>query len=311
MADFIAARPGQANGTGDTNALFLKLYAGEVLTTFDKANIFNSLHRMRTISNGKSAQFPNVGQVQASFHVPGSEIQGQNVQASETIITIDDLLIAPVFVANIDEAKNHYDVRSIYTEETGRVLAREMDSRVARTVVLAARAVSKVAGRPGGTRFVDIAMSTDATVLASYFASAAQQLDENNVPETERYAVLRPAQYHALVASKSPINRDWDGAGSLGKGQITMLHGIEIRKSTALPSTNVAAQTGENNTYSGDFTGTVGVIFHKAAVGTVKLLDLSVESEYSTRYQGTLIVSKYAVGSGILRPECAIELATA
>jgi hypothetical protein len=40
----------------------------------------------------------------------------------------------------------------------------------------------------------------------------------------------------------------------------------------------------------------------------VKLMDLSTEMEYSVRHQGTLIVAKYAMGHGILRPECAVEL---
>jgi hypothetical protein len=63
--------------------------------------------------------------------------------------------------------------------------------------------------------------------------------------------------------------------------------------------------------YQGDFTKTAGVIFQKGAAGTVKLLDVALESEYMVSRQGTLIVAKYAVGHGELRPECAIELATA
>jgi hypothetical protein len=42
----------------------------------------------------------------------------------------------------------------------------------------------------------------------------------------------------------------------------------------------------------------------------VKLLDLSMRMSYDERRLGTLIVSKYAVGHGVLRPECAVELAT-
>jgi hypothetical protein len=42
---------------------------------------------------------------------------------SERVITIDDLLLASVFIALIDEAKNHYDFRSIYSKEVGRALA--------------------------------------------------------------------------------------------------------------------------------------------------------------------------------------------
>jgi hypothetical protein len=46
-------------------------------------------------------------------------------------------------------------------------------------------------------------------------------------------------------------------------------------------------------------------------VGTVKLMDLGVEMAYDIRRQGTLIVGKYAMGHGILRPECAVEIKTA
>jgi hypothetical protein len=42
---------------------------------------------------------------------------------------------------------------------------------------------------------------------------------------------------------------------------------------------------------------------HKSAVATVKLLDLGMEAAYDIRRQGTLMVAKYAVGHGSLRPE--------
>jgi hypothetical protein len=66
----------------------------------------------RNIKNGKSAQFPVTWKVVASYHTPGNEIVGQTSNANEKVIVIDDLLIAPVFIADIDEAKSHFEVRS-------------------------------------------------------------------------------------------------------------------------------------------------------------------------------------------------------
>jgi len=46
-------------------------------------------------------------------------------------------------------------------------------------------------------------------------------------------------------------------------------------------------------------------------VGTVKLMDMQTEmsgSDYGLMYQGTLMVAKYALGHGILRPECAATI---
>ena len=39
-------------------------------------------------------------------------------------------------------------------------------------------------------------------------------------------------------------------------------------------------------------------------------MDLAVEMEYDVRRQGTLLVAKYAMGHGILRPDAAFEIKT-
>ncbi len=56
MTDMTPTRPGQANGSGAADALFLKLFAGETLTAFAEATKSLDKHVVRTISGGKSAQ---------------------------------------------------------------------------------------------------------------------------------------------------------------------------------------------------------------------------------------------------------------
>ena len=72
--DTLPSRVGQINSAGDVNALFLKKFAGEILTTFEENNIFKALHTVRTIENGKSAQFPVTGVASASYYTPGQSI---------------------------------------------------------------------------------------------------------------------------------------------------------------------------------------------------------------------------------------------
>ena len=50
------------------------------------------------------------------------------------------------------------------------------------------------------------------------------------------------------------------------------------------------------------------IVMAKDAVATVKLMDLSVESEYQITRQGTLLVAKYAMGHNVLRPAMAVAL---
>jgi hypothetical protein len=146
---------------------------------------------------------------------------------------------------------------------------------------------------------------------------AAQTFDEKDVPDSDRCAVIKPAQYYALARTTKVLNKDWGGDGSYSQGKAPKeIAGIELVKSNHLPQSNVAAVTGENNTYSGDFSNVAAAVFHQTAMGTVKLMDLAVQKtdergDFAVMYQGTLLVAKYVMGHGILRPECAIEVKTA
>ena len=113
MANATVSRLGQVNGASDVNALFLKVWSSEVLATFMRENQMLGMTSVRSISSGKSAQFPVIGTTSASYHTPGEEIVGSSIKHNEKIVNIDDLLVSSAFIANLDEAKNHYDVRSV------------------------------------------------------------------------------------------------------------------------------------------------------------------------------------------------------
>jgi len=55
MANATALRIGADNGGTDKQALFLKVFGGEVMTAFAEANKFKELHIVRQIMSGKSA----------------------------------------------------------------------------------------------------------------------------------------------------------------------------------------------------------------------------------------------------------------
>ena len=124
-------------------------------------------------------------------------------------------------------------------------------------------------------------------------------------------AVLAPREYYKLVQETNVINRDWGGQGAYGDGKVFRVAGIDIVMSNHLPTTNRSAATGENNSYAANFTNNVGLVFNKQAVGTVKLMDLKMEQtgqDVHALYQGTFMVGSMALGTGILRPDCAIEI---
>lgn len=311
MSNATVLNIGQVNGAGATDAMFLKVFSGEVLTAFETASKTSDKHIVRSISSGKSASFPATWKVTSGYHTPGTEIVGQASNVAERVITIDDLLIASVFIPSIDEAKNHYDYRSIYSKECGIALGSNWDKVVLRLMALAARASATVTGANGGTVLTSATTlyKTSATDLIAGFYAAAQAMDEKDVPETARkYGYLKPAQYYLLAQVDNLVDKDVNNNnGDKARAKVHEVAGVELVKTNNMPGTLV--NTGPA-AYQGDFTKTAAVISTEHAVGTLKLMDLSSEMEYDMRRQGTLLLSKYAMGSGILRPECAVELAT-
>ena len=293
MANATPSYLGQANSSGDQQALFLKVFAGEVLTAYEEACVTSDKHTVRAIQSGKSAQFPITGKTVAAYHAAGSEITGSSVPTNEIVLTIDDLLISSAFIASIDEAMNHYDVRSIYSTEIGRALAYTYDRHILNLFLKAARGSSPVTGEAGGGKVTAATMLSDTsgeTLIASLF-NAAAILDGKNVAGSYSDAyVLKVAGINIVKTNHAPfgttVASTAPAGGSQGAGTDTTKYGVVA-------------------------TNAVGVVCHKQAVGTVKLLDLAMESQYDIRRQGTLMVAKYAMGHGVLRPAAAVELATA
>jgi len=129
------------------------------------------------------------------------------------------------------------------------------------------------------------------------------------------------------------LNRDFGGTGTPTKGgmQSITVGGINVYMTNNIPTANEGSPvagfsgalvrndpfavdasvsgTSTNDGYSGiDFTKYKGVVFHTSGVGTVKLMDLAVESDYLVQNQGTLLVGKLACGHNYLRASACFGL---
>lgn len=261
---YTVSNQGQNNNTGDVRSLFLKLYAGEVLTAFEEKNIMMPLVRTRTISKGKSASFPMTGRASAEYLTPGNEITGGQIRAGERIVSIDDLLISSQFIANIDEAINHYDVRSIYSKEAGIALASEADKNILRQGLKAAlstnatRAAALIQDYSSfteedftnnvtiGTAAAD---ATDAAKLAKSIFDARKEMEKNNVPTDGAYVVLAPDQYYALLDVTDGnklvyMNRDFGGTGSVASAVVPQIAGMPVYMSNNLVVSDLIETSG-------------------------------------------------------------------
>ena len=241
---------GQANLAGDTRALYLKLFSGEMFKGFQRNTIARDLVMKRTLKNGKSLQFIYTGRTKSEFHTPGNSILGDSNNAppvAEKTITVDDLLISSAFVYDLDETLSHYDLRSEISRKIGYALAEKYDRLIFRAITRGARAASPITAsgyvEPGGTQ-VRVGTTTSAsdayssTALVNAFYDAAAAMDEKGVSQDGRVGVLNPRQYYALiqaVGSNGLINRDVQGSALQGGDGIVEIAGIKIYKSMNIP----------------------------------------------------------------------------
>lgn len=321
---------GGPGSTAVQRALALDEFSGMVLASYNAKQLTADKHRIHRVTEGKSHSWPEIWKAVASNHTPGVELDGQVIMHGERVITIDDLDVSPVFVADIDKAIMHYDSQKEYSFQLGQSLANLNDSNVFRTIMEAANSVpagdelDPGANEKDGNRINNAAISgadmegVRADLIEGLYLTA-QTLDERNIPDNDdRNVFLQPAQYYLLISAGTDIvNRDFGGAGSVQEAELRRVAAMNIYRSNNLrqmiqavqPNEAISTPAGVASKYYQDWTQTIALVSTPDAVGTVELIGMQTQAEYSVRHQGWLLVARKANGHGVLRPEAAVELA--
>jgi hypothetical protein len=332
VATINLARIGQAGGTGDALALFLRLGIAEMITAFDRKCVFKDKLKTRTIAGGRSAKFPVSGRAAAAYHTPGVNIAEMDTNVpsdhAEEEINLDALLVAPQKVYDLDEAMSYYSVRQDYTHQAGEALARDMDARAARVIFAASlRSTPQLAKAINADR-VGTALTTSAGYAAATKAAKGDELislignakvamQKKDVPTDDLICAVPPDEYDFLLESTRAINADFAGTanGTIADGSPRLrIKGIPVIASnhvTQAASTNV---TGDRNAeYAQNLTKCRALIWHKDAAGMLILKRPTLEmtapgGDFFKMYQAHLMTAKMAIGMKSLRPECAASI---
>lgn len=327
----LGTNQGKGQSAADKLALFLKVFGGEVITAFARTSVTTSRHMIRSISSGKSAQFPVIGRTKAAYLQAGENLDDKrkDIKHTEKVINIDGLLTADVLIYDIEDAMNHYDVRSEYTSQLGESLAMAADGAVlaelAGLVNLPATTDENI---PGLGKAQLITTEKTAAELADQvelgkaiiaaLTKARAGLTKNYVPSNDRTFYTTPDNYSAILAALMPNAANYAALIDPEKGTIRNVMGFEVVEVPHL----TAGGAGDDRPDEGDaptnqkhafpatggnvnLANVVGLFQHRSAVGTVKLKDLALERARRANFQADQIIAKYAMGHGGLRPEAA------
>jgi len=315
-----------ASSPVDNRSLFLSVFGGEVMTAFDAQNVTADKHFTKTVGGGaKSYRFPKTWKASAEYHTPGTELLGNDLSTSEQTITVDDILVSHYAISDLDRILSHFDMRSIIAQEMGRALAKVFDQNVFRQLILAANQAA-ASPFPGGTVTTDTGLAASGGVYSGKdyieaIRTANIAMFNKDVPEDmQRYAAVSAEVFDAIKYSVDAnnnllvLNRDFGhtGAGGVeGHAETMNIDGVTIVKSRNIPTTDESSSAGVYSKYRADFQNTAVVMWCPQAIATVKLMDISLETERDVRRLEDFLVSKMFVGHGILRPEMALVLKSA
>lgn len=330
--------------------LWLPLFGGEVQVRFDENLTLLPLVTTMTITTGTTFRFPRLWLGSAERHAAGAEMLGLDIEQGEIEISIDARpIVHHQVLDDIDLKMSHFEIRSLLAAESGRAIAREVDKNVARLLINTSRVRQPANGPfPGGgddedgTAFLDATLAPDtvpssatsraaAGALLQAIDSGVVKFEDRDIPDDEtRTCVIRPDLWHALRVFGIPITAaEMYGAGATagpfwqqpglgnqspmtqsgpGRGMPLMYNGVKIYRSPNMGNENVT--TGPTK-YQGDFSNTIGVIFHSTAMAYLQMMGMETEAERSVRHRADFVVSAHLGGGGALRPNACIELVSA
>lgn len=315
------SNPGKNLSAGERDALFMKVFSGEVLTAFARNTVMMSRHQVRTIDHGKSASFAVMGRTRAKYLAPGNSLDDQRkkFEHTEKVIAIDGLLTADCLITDIDDAMNHYDVRVEYSRQLGEALAQSADCAIINELAnMAAKDATVKENIPdngtdadkvkGTGKAFEFATGLELSQSAEYgnkiiegLLAARAAFTKNYVPMGDRYCLLTPEGYSALIKALMPDSANYQALFDPNSGKLQTICGFEVIEVPHLLNDGVDGKHPLSEKYTA--AGLQGIVFHRSAVGTVKLKDLAMERARRAEYQADQIIAKYAMGHGGLRPE--------
>lgn len=287
----------------------LEVYYGQVLTAFERKNVFLDLVTVKTIQSGSSVSIPVIGQgseTDIKTHVPGTDLTMASIPVKERVINIDALEYFAMAVDKFEEKILHFETRGELAKQAGEALSVKIDKKVATTILLATQTSGTIGGsivQADGTEVnndtIDTGTSPKAkgnALIEAVFTLSAE-MEKKNVTG-EKVLVVNPTEYSYLAQSDG-VNKDITSGnnGGIDKGTIMEVAGIKILKSNHLPTipVNVA---GTNKKLK-------GLLFTSECIGVVKMMDLTSESNYLPLQLATLLTTYYSYGMGVLKPACA------
>ena len=289
--------------TGQTNSFWVpEIFSKKVQVAFRKASVAEAI--TNTDYTGEISQFGDTVNIIKEPQISVADYTRHKLTATdqtdltdeELVMQIDQAKYFQFVVDDLEKRFSHVNWQQVASDNAAYKLKDAMDSNVL-TAISTGAAAANTYGSVSAP--IDTGHDTGETDPLDVLARLARLLDEQNVPEENRWVVARPQFYEELAKTNSKLlSVDYNaGAGSLRNGLVASgeLRGFKMYKSNNVP----------NATGTGSYTGeTLRMVMagHMSAVATAQALS-TVETVRSTTSFEDIVRGLLVWGRKVLRPE--------
>ena len=300
-----------------------EIFSQKVLKFFRRASvaedITNTDYAGEIENFGDTVRIIKEPTITVSAYSRGSVVNPQDLADDQTTMIVDQANAFAFKIDDIEERQSHVNFEALATSSGAFSLKRKYDFNVLQSIADGAGlAGADDASLTGGLLNTNTALGTAGTPIAVHTApdnavnlmlEMAKELDEQSVPEENRWFVASPAFYSKLFAAGakfSEVQVTGDGTSPLRNGLVMQgqIAGFSCYKSTALVAggtdavsiTGVTAAAGEAVVLAG----------HMSAVATASHI-AKTEVVRSTETFSDIVRGLHVFGRKVLRPEALVR----
>ena len=252
---------------------------------------------------GSSVQILKEPDITIRDYAKGQQVTAQDLQDDTVTLTVDS---AKMFAFTIDDIEAKQSLVGWSELASNKAAYRLKDSFD--QAILAKMAAGAVSSGTLGTNASPIVVNNSGGAFSplDIIGRASRLLDEQSVPEDERFFIAPPHFWEMMTAAGSPITQVYvtgDDESPLRNGQITdkEIRGFKLYKSLNLPK----AGSGSDAAGSGNC-GTL-IAGHMSSTTTVQQL-AKLEVLRNPNSFGQIVRGLHVYGSLVLRPEALVTV---
>jgi len=286
--------------TGQANQFWSpEIFSKKIQIAFRKSSVIEAVTNTdyfgEIASYGDTVNIVKEPTISVYDYARGETLTNTALTDQELVLRIDQAKAFQFKVDDLEKRFGHTNWQSLAADNAAYQLKDAMDVNV-----FAAMAAATGVNTYGSTSApIDTGHTTGETDPLDMLARLARLLDDQNVPEENRWVVAEPAFYEELAQTSSKLmSVDYNqGDGGLRNGLVASgkLRGFQLYKSNNLPSW----------TGTGSFSGTSNQFVlagHMSAVASASALN-TIETVRDTSTFADIVRGLQVWGRKVLRPE--------